>query len=1488
MAKSGNMWKRIAKIIVILYIVLLCLPAGLIMLIRTPLIQHFLVHRTAQYFSEELNTDVKIGSLSLSFYLDIVIEDLHISDLHDKTLTTIDKLVVGFEDISFSDKILFFKKAIIIAPKFHLSRYEGEDESNLQFILDYFAPEKKDTTTVEEPWKLMFRHVQINEGQFSFHNYNKEQSPAGQIDFNHLSLSGIEFLATNVRISDTISADIRNLGFYEQSGFTLRHFQSEFAYSNTGIDAQKMILLSDNSKLDGDIQMKYTSSLDFNDFVNAVNLECEFRKSKVDFSDIAYFSAAIPELRTKVYLTGNINGSISNLSAKDLTLETGRNTTVNMGFMLAGLPDIEDTFFDLNIKQLSTTSADVLRIAKDLGIDQQALREVNTLATFNISGNFTGFISSFYADFNLNSNIGGISGQLSLKTPEKGNPSYQGKLQTRDFQIGTLLQNDILGIITSDLNINGSGTSVNTIKVDADGQINQFTFNHYTYSGITIRANIDKGLFDGYFVVNDPNVLLDFNGIIRFSKELPSFSFLVSVEEAFLNPLNLNRNDSLSYLSGVFEFHGSGSSVDNFFGMTKITGISYSEGSNNWDVRSLSINQDSLNQGKKRLTVRSDIADGFVEGVYNFSQLQKVVNSFIGDYITHLDETEESKNDSTDYQLNFEFTLKNFDIITGLFIPELDIEENTDVNGKFNSAENVLFTNITSGSVSYSGITASNTRVTVETFTRNIYLSLYSDKVSYNDSIFIENFIASGVIYKDVINFSTFWDNYDPVSNTAGDLKGTISFPDTGEVCIYLAPSEFTFQNKTWSIPAGNSIRSVNNMILVNSLKLQNNTQEVSFHGIASPYKHDHLNITFTNFTLDNINTILSQYSLDMRGSVNGSVQLKNVLGSPYFTSDLFIKNLWFDNHFWGDFSVETLYNNEEKSVFADIRLKVYKDAEVFEPLILTGNYFIERKGNELDMKCALKRFDLKLLDPFMFGQVNIRSGTTSGNIVVKGGVEDPDVHGAISLVRAHAHVPYLNTSFLITDSLYIDKDRIYAKDFRIDDIRGNKAYADVLVQHQAFNDFHLNIRLKTAGDFIFMNTGAQDNEDFYGTVIADGVVHVTGTPNDIVMDVSAKTGKGTRFFLPMDAAGSVYENNFITFTSTKEIRSAETDAVTEKSELDFRMNLDLEVTPDAEMQIIFDPKIGDIMRGHANGNLRIGYDMNGEFSMFGNLELTDGDYLFTLENVINKKFFIYPGGTIVWEGDPYSAVIDIKTYYPTRTRLYELVSQIDSSDVFRNKIPVNLELELKNNLMTPDISFNIYLPQSDETTRNIVKTAINSDQELNRQVFSLLILNSFVQPEASFTAQTYQGLGTTSMEFISNQFSNWLSQISKDFDIGINYRPGSELTTDEVEVMVSTQLFNDRIRIEGNVGVGGSQIGNETGSNQHVLGDVTIENKLTPDGRISLKAFNRSNPIDVITKNSPYTQGVGIFYRKDFDTLREFFTRKNKDKKKKKKQSNN
>ncbi len=703
---------------------------------------------------------------------------------------------------------------------------------------------------------------------------------------------------------------------------------------------------------------------------------------------------------------------------------------------------------------------------------------------------------------------------------------------------------------------------------------------------------------------------------------------------------------------------------------------------------------------------------------------------------------------------------------------------------------------------------------------------------------------------------------------------------------LVLIPSSFTYENKQWLISDGNRLIFSKDKFYIDNLYLSRDNQKIHIFGVASDNMSDSLTITFSDLDIDNFAQFLSEYeTAETSGKISGKAELKNILSNPFFTGDITIKGLKHNKKQWGDLLVNCEYNHNEQVLFTDIKLQNVFSTGTFEPVSLQGHYYLHNGENNLDYKLKISAFDLRLLEPFLQEYVKIYEGRASGEIDIKGNIKNPKVSGDLWFMRTIANVKYLNTIFVLKDTVHISENKIFANDFILTDARGKTAKAYIQIDHSLFNDFNFDITVKAEEDFIFMNTQQADNDDFYGTVAAKGVVHIMGKPEDISVNISAITGQGTQFFLPVTSSGTVYESDFITFKGREETAAEKIKPLTEEEiNASFELNLNLEITPEAEMQIIFDPKIGDIMKGKAKGNLQIHYNMDDDFVMFGEVELMEGDYLFTLQNIISKKFFLHPGGTIKWEGDPYDAILDIKTYYPLRTRLYELVCHIDSSDIFRKRILVHVELALKNNLLTPDIAFNIELPVSDENTKNIMKTAITSDQELNRQVFALLVMNSFLQPEVSFAAPISRSMGTTSTEFISHQFSNWLSQISKDFDIGVKYRPGSEITTEEIEVMLSTQLFNDRIRIEGNVGMGGNQIQQDANATQQVLGDVVIENKLTKDGRVNLKAFNKSNQFDAISNNnSPYTQGVGVFFRRDFDTLKDLFPsgRKGKNKNK-------
>ena len=321
---------------------------------------------------------------------------------------------------------------------------------------------------------------------------------------------------------------------------------------------------------------------------------------------------------------------------------------------------------------------------------------------------------------------------------------------------------------------------------------------------------------------------------------------------------------------------------------------------------------------------------------------------------------------------------------------------------------------------------------------------------------------------------------------------------------------------------------------------------------------------------------------------------------------------------------------------------------------------------------------------------------------------------------------------------------------------------------------------------------------------------------------------------------------------------------------------------------------MGDIIETSGRGNLRILKDQNQGFRMFGDVELLEGDYLFTLQNVINKRFEIEPGGRISFSGAPTNASIDLAAIYGTRAAPYNLYPgdpSDDKAESLKKRIPVECHLNLVGELQSPTIVTGIKMPTANPETRDYLESATSTEEELMKQFLSLLVINNFY----SVSGFGIQDMGTmnssiagvTASELLSNQLSNWLSQISDDFDIGFNYRPGDQVTSQEVEVALSTQLLNDRVMISGNVDVGGQETNPSSSSanNPYIMGDFEVEYKIT--NNISVLAFNRARD-ELIFETAPYKQGVGVSYREDFNDLKQLMARyreglTNRKKKKKK-----
>jgi hypothetical protein len=467
--------------------------------------------------------------------------------------------------------------------------------------------------------------------------------------------------------------------------------------------------------------------------------------------------------------------------------------------------------------------------------------------------------------------------------------------------------------------------------------------------------------------------------------------------------------------------------------------------------------------------------------------------------------------------------------------------------------------------------------------------------------------------------------------------------------------------------------------------------------------------------------------------------------------------------------------------------------------------------------------------------------------------------------------VDYLNVQYTVSGNVNIKPNQINFDNLEIRDKTGNAGSVDGNIFHNNFKNMRIDFDVNTK-KLMLLNTTSANNSSFYGTAYASGNVGIYGFTDDMKVEINMKTNGGTRFYIPLDGPSEIGNNEFIQFVTKDTIKVIK---LVSKSNLSLDFNL--EATSDAEIQLIFDEKSGDVIKARGDGNLNMKINSKGKFDMFGDYVLSTGDYLFTLENFVTKKFEIEKGSSIKWNGNAYKANIDIIANYKQRASIKPLFPN-DSSSNYNKRFPVDCKLYMKDKLTSPDITFGIDLPTIDESTRTLIKNLMTDPNELNRQVFSLLLLRSFVTP-ISVTGGSGVNAGgavaATGSEMLSNKISSWLNGVTKDIDIGVNYRPGNSLSSDELDLALSKQLFNNRLVIDGNFGVTNSATNTKTTNNSNLIGDVSLEYKLTESGRYRVKAFNRSNDnTQVLNSGGPFTQGVGIFYREEFESLSELYRR--------------
>jgi hypothetical protein len=1460
------------------------LPLFLYGLLRTSPVQNYLCNRAAQYLSAELGTTIEVGGVDLSWFLNLVIVDVKVLDKHDNVLLAVHELNTRVEKLNIRTHTLSIRKVRLDKADVNLVHYLNDSSLNLQFIVDYFA--STDTTpSVSKPWSISCHGLELKDSHFAYRD-ERYLTPGKGIDYSDLDLSNLNLELQHIRFAgDTILADIHELSAKEKSGFNLHHFSAIASVSPRGFTTDSLRIVTDNSSLSMDLGMQYSNWDAFDYFLDSVTIHSTFNPSELDMRDIVYFAPDIEGMKDKFMFSGRVSGKVSSFSGKGMSIAIGDGTRFAGDIKMVGLPDIEETFVHVSMDEFRTNTPDIERFTIPGPAGENTITipvEVSRLGSIIVKGKFTGFYNDFVSNATFITDAGNVATDILLrKNHEQKIIEYNGHIQASGFDLGKVFNLKEIGSLNVDATVIGKGFSADKADLTLKGVAGSVQLLGNTLDNVTIDGSFRNHRFDGIVNLTDKLAMVHFNGSVDMSDSLPAFNFDADIKNAKLSQLNLWDRDSSSTLTTHMNLDFKGNTIDNLLGTLRFENTSYREENHSVLMKNLNL-ETALQENGKLMTLKSDFAQAVFSGQFTFDDLSEYLTFVFTDYLPALALVSPSVprevKGSFDYSIRFMNTLP----LTSIFMPGLMMDTNTVISGGFNPSAGLVNVKGNSPLIRLNGFSFRDWSLNGNSQEGEMNLNMQCSSVDHSDKnnkdapgMRLENLSLLSKARNDSVMFRLFWNDQDTADYNKGQLGGTLSFSSYPSLSLTLDTAMLIINDTVWNVIAGNSVTIDTSSVYINHLGFQNMNQSVVVDGRLSHDPIDKLDVLFTNFNISQLDMLTKSWGIDFDGMLNGKLSVSDVYEVPLVTASLVLKQMGINHENLGDAEITSNWDSHSKAINIDTRIAYHGNVALHYPLLIKGTIYPEKEHNNFDLDIGVDNIKLAVLQPFFTGLFSRMKGWGSGKLKLTGDFSDPVLAGTVKLMRAEFLVDYLRTTYSFVGELNFAKDLISYKDIQLADSIGNTGVSSGDIRHHAFGDWFLDINVK-ANDLSVLNTSFSPDEMYYGRARAIGTMNLKGPVNDLKLTVKATSGKGTEIFVPINYAVNISENDYIFYVS-KDTTSKDYN---KPPPLPSNLSLDLglDITKDAYLEIILPYSMGNIkVRG--DGLIDMGINTRGDYSMHGQYVMDKGSFLFNFQNIFSRNFEIRKGSTITFNGSPYDADINLQAVYKIKTTLSGLSSV--PADMATRRIPIDCIISMTNSLYNPEIHFSIAMPEADAETQRLVYGAIDTSNTvaMNQQMISLLVLSSFTST-AENAGISATGLGFSSFGVISGQLNNWLSKISKDFDIGVNYRPGDQMTAQELELALSTQLFNDRLVIDGTLGKSSSTnpTATTTQNSNQWIGDFSVELKITEDGRFRVKGFNRTNTsLDLYSGQAPYTQGVGILYRKDFDNFRDLFHKQRK-----------
>lgn len=1380
------------------------------------------------------------------------------------------------------------------------------------------------------PLLLKVKHLAIRNGGFKLDNEIMKTGDFGpdNLNYKHMVFQDLKVDLANITLyKNELTGRLQNLSVKEHKGFVIDSLYGDLRVNAGFGELQNMVLKTPNSELKDYLSFTFKNGVeDFGYFVDQVKLDVQFRGAKIAIKDLlmvapalqnnAFFAKNEKEI---IYVDGNAKNVVNRLKVRDVTMRIG-NTRLKGDFSSNNITIPLEAFMNLKLDYFYSNMKNIQLLFRDVKFPPQVMR----LGNLAFKGRLDGFLLDFVAEGQLKTDLGTATSDLRMNLkPGREYGSYSGKLALKDFEMGKWLEQDDLGIVNFSANVKGQGFKLQDIKTEIDASIQDIAFKGYTYRDLAIDGLLEKKLFDGKLSVKDENIDLVFDGKVDLNDSLPVFDLSTNFNYINLKPLNLVNFDY--ELNGNIKLDFVGNTPNNIKGIARLTDFKVVSNDTTYTLDSLVVKSEIDLNNARFYDIQSELLSAYVVSNFDFIKVQDLLVHYFSEnyesFATALRLKEVIKKDSAfvyvpdNPLINEYYTLdvkvnstKNW---LNLFTKNVSEIKHLTINSNFDSQISDPNTpskmvsafnfNLDFPMLAFNNIKIGPSYFKMKGIGEHCTVDAEALEILIGDSLDIPSVVIQNEINGGNLAFTIDGDKIGKISKSLM-FKGHIKAVGQQIFRINIDTSDIILYNREWNMSEGNQLTIYKNKVVPENLTLTqfDNNERISIDSFGQKG----LKLDIQNISLEWLKEFVDLKNMQFDGRVNAIVEIEDLFKAHNFRAITEVDSFKMNGEYLGVLNADISFPDIMHPIAIDANIKKL-DSQVN----IFGSYTspnveesFEKNDHYLSFKIEARDYPLSVAEIFIGEIISDTKGSFNGDILLTGTPSEPKIAGNVRLQKAGLMVNYLQTyyrieratieitndAFIIAGINLLETNGNITKGTIIRDADSNQALVQGEVSHNNLKDYRFNVHL-VSNKFTLLNTKKEDNELFYGTAIGEVDMSITGPLDAPDINITATSLEGTEIALPITYESTSSEVSFIKFTNPLDTSKVEKPKFTTPKGLSLFMNLD--VNTNAKIRLIFDEQVGDEIQGTGNGNLQLEITRTGDFSMNGKYTIEKGEYLFTIKSAgINKPFEVRKGGTINWTGDPLGAELNLNAYYRNlNVRPYnfilEYLNSADEESLAKRSTKVDLLMRLRGDLFQPDITFGLDFPKIDNNlkpyTDSKLKLVDEDENELNRQVFGLIVLGDFLPSNASTAGVDLveSTLVNTLTEMLSNQLSLYVTDLlhevlgqnsaisSIDVDVSIRRDNGlvsssdplANLSTTGYQVGLRNGWFNDRLIVSGVV--------NYDDGYQQYSGEFELEWMLTKDGRWRVKGYNRNELVIGDIRNNA---GVGISYQREFDTLSE------------------